>query len=134
MLPLLYPHRWQTASAILLLLVLAGALAPAILPWLTDRAPALPQVDKWMHGITFALLALWFTGQYARHTWWWIFVGLCLYGALIEVGQSLIPYRTAEWADLGADALGAMAGIAIAATVTGGWSIRAEAWLEARFG
>ena len=134
MLPLAYPRRWQLASAVLLLLVLGAALAPALLPWLTNEAPALPQIDKWMHGITFAFLALWFTGQYARRTWAWIVLGLCVYGAIIEVGQSFIPYRTAEWADLAADALGALVGIAIAATVTGGWSVRAEAWMEARFG
>ena len=64
----------------------------------------------------------------------WVFAGLCLYGAFIELGQALLPYRTAEWADLGADALGSIGGFVIAALVTGGWCVRAESWLQERFG
>ena len=130
MLPLQYPRRWLLAGA----LILAVILAAAILPWLAGPTPSVSHADKWIHGVTFLVLALWFTGQYARSHYIWIFVGLCAYGALIELGQALIPYRTAEWLDLGADAAGALAGIIVALLLTGGWSVYAERWLDERIG
>ena len=129
MLSLRYPRRWLLAGA----LILAGITAAAILP-LSGSAPSVPQADKWLHGATFLLLALWFTGQYARSHYIWIFVGLCAYGALIELGQALIPYRSAEWLDLAADVAGALAGILVALLLTGGWSVHAERWLDERIG
>ena len=129
MLPLRYPRRWLLAGALILAVVTSAAILP-----LAGSAPSLPQADKWLHGLTFLLLALWFTGQYARGNYIWIFVGLCTYGALIEMGQALIPYRSAEWLDLGADAAGALAGILVALLLTGGWSVYVERWLEEHLG
>ena len=60
--------------------------------------------------------------------------GLTAYGALIEIGQSMIPHRYAEWGDLVADIAGIAAGLLLAALVTGGWSVRAERWLGEKFG
>jgi hypothetical protein len=133
MLPLRYARRWRIAGGLLLLAILVGAVAPAILPWFTGGGGGLPNIDKWAHGLAFAMLALWFTGQYARSSYGRIAMLLLGYGLLIEVVQSFVPYRTAEWADLAADALGIGVGLAIAAGVTGGWSIRAEDWLERKF-
>ena len=116
----------------MLALIFLMAIVPAL--W----APAVPltwsATDKWLHGLTFMLLALWYTGQYAPESYWRIAVGLAAYGALIEVGQSMIPYRTAEWGDLAADLAGIVVGLAIAAVLTGGWSVRAENWLDEKFG
>jgi len=52
---------------------------------------------------------------------------------LIELVQTFVPYRTAEWADFAADAIGIGVGLAIATMATGGWSARAEEWLESKF-
>ena len=132
MLPLRYRTRWQIATGLLLTAVFLMAIVPAL--W----APAVPvtwsATDKWLHGLTFMLLALWYTGQYAPESYWRIAVGLTAYGGLIEVGQSMIPYRTAEWGDLVADVAGIAVGLAIAVRVTGGWSVRAEHWLGKKFG
>jgi len=133
MLPLRYARRWHIAGGLILLAILAGAIAPAILPWLSDGSGGLPNVDKWMHGIAFALLAIWFTGQYARSSYGWIAIMLLAYGLLIELVQTFVPYRTAEWADFAADAIGIGVGLAIATMATGGWSARAEEWLESKF-
>jgi hypothetical protein len=133
MLPLRYARRWQIAGGLILLAILAGAIAPAILPWLSGGSSGLPNVDKWMHGIAFALLAIWFTGQYARPSYGRVAIMLLAYGLLIEVVQTFVPYRTAEWADLAADAIGIGVGLAIATMATGGWSARAEEWLERKF-
>ena len=46
-----------------------------------------------------------------------VLVALLLYGALIEVLQSLTSYRFAEWGDLLADAIGLLPGWATARLV-----------------
>ncbi len=132
MLALSHPGRWRVANTFLMIAILALTMVPAF--WATDRGPAWPALDKWMHGLTFTLLALWYTGQYARASYWLIALGLLLYGAIIEIGQSMIPYRTAEWGDLAADLAGIAAGILIAFVVTGEWSLRAERWIKNRRG
>jgi len=72
MLPLRHARRWQLASLILLLLVLAATLMPAIWFW-DDRFKALSWfegVDKWFHGVTFLVLSMWFTGLYRKRSYW----------------------------------------------------------------
>ena len=133
MLPLRYPRRWRLAGGLILLVILGGAVAPAIFPWLAGEGPGLPHVDKWMHGLAFTMLALWFTGQYARAADGRIACRRRTVGLLIEVVQSFVPYRSAEFADLAADAAGIGIGLLIAALATGGWSVRAEAWLDKTF-
>ena len=132
MLPLRFPGRWRAVNLFLLVSVFSLTVIPAI--WVTSDVPRWPGIDKWLHGITFAMLALWFTGQYARRSYWMIVLGLAFYGALIEIGQSMIPYRSAEWGDLAADIAGIAAGVLIALVATGGWSLRAETWFSNRIG
>ena len=71
MLPLRYARRWQVISGILLFLVLAATLMPAVWFW-PDRRQFIDwfiHVDKWLHGITFVFLAIWFAGQYQRQSY-----------------------------------------------------------------
>lgn len=120
------------------MLLLVVALAAALLPmhwfWRTDGPPLFVNLDKWLHGIAFTLLALWFAGQYARESYWHLGVGLAAYGMLIEVMQRMVPYRTADWMDFAADLAGVAVGMAIAVAGLGGWSPRFESWLENRGG
>ena len=81
-----------------------------------------------------AVLALWFSGQYAREAYWKLALGLLAFGALIEVCQRMISYRTAEWNDLLADLLGIVVGVLIASLGAGGWSVRIEKQLQNRIG
>lgn len=134
MLPLIYPSRWRLAGALLLTAVLCGAMAPEIWPWLNKFGSGGPRFDKWLHGFTFAMLAIWYSGQYARHSYWWIASGLLSFGVLIEVCQSMVTYRSAELGDITADVVGIVAGFLIALIGVGGWSLRAEAWLTKRLG
>jgi hypothetical protein len=134
MLPLRYPLRWRIAGILLLTGVLGAALAPEIWPWMGGGGPDWLLADKWMHGFTFTALALWFSGQYARRSYWWLAIGLSVFGSMIEASQSLVTYRTAETADLVADLLGIAAGFAIALSGAGGWSLRVESWLRRRRG
>jgi VanZ family protein len=128
MLSLRYALRWQAASAVLLLLVLASALMPAIWFW-PDRVRMenwLAHLDKWAHLLTFAFLAVWFAGQYRRGAYWRIALGLVGFGILIEICQRAVGYRSAEWLDLGADVIGIVIGLMIGLAGAGGWSQRLE--------
>jgi VanZ family protein len=118
------------AGVIVLLVSLAMALMPAFWPKVTVRD--ILAIDKWLHGMAFALLALWFSGQYRPRSYVRLAIGLLAFGALIEACQYLTWYRTAEWEDLYADAIGIVAGLAIALLGPGGWSMRVERWLLQR--
>lgn len=134
MLPLRYAPRWRIASAILLIVVLLAALMPAVWLW-PDRlriAAWFGGFDKWAHVSTFAVLAIWFAGQYRSASYWRIALGLITYGLLIEVCQRGVSYRTADWLDVAADAAGIIIGLVIASAGIGGWSLRFESWLLQR--
>ena len=134
MLSLRYARRWQIAGFFLLATVLAAALVPA--EWLWPEDLNLPGFisDKLLHGITFTVLALWFSGQYARHSYWRLVTGLVAFGLLIEAMQRMVSYRTADWVDLLADLIGVAVGMSIALAGTGGWSLRFEECLQNRIG
>ncbi len=128
MLPLRYRQHWRVAGVIVLAISFAAALMPALWPKVSVRDILL--LDKWLHGIAFVLLALWFSGQYARSAYWRIAAGLLVFGALIEICQYFTYYRSAEWADFYADAAGIAVGLLIAMLGPGGWSLRFEQWLS----
>ncbi|MDX1403823.1 MAG: VanZ family protein [Woeseiaceae bacterium] len=134
MLPLRFARRWQVAGVFLLVLVLAFALAPP--DWFRSRnLDSLVEIsDKWLHGATFTLLALWFSGQYAARSYWRLALGLAAFGLLIEITQRMVSYRSAEWMDLGADLVGIGIGFVIALAGAGGWCLRFEEWLNKRIG
>lgn len=133
MLPLSYPRRWKIAGFLLLIAVLAAAVAPAINPG-SHTARWLPISDKWLHGITFAILAVWYSGQFAKSAYWRIAIGLVVFGGFIEFCQSLVSYRTAETGDFIADVTGIVVGLTISMVGLGGWSVRAEHWMQKYFG
>lgn len=130
MLPLRYPREWRVASLIILCAVLLAALMPAF--WIfPDRGSFrtwFGEVDKWLHGITFALLAVWFAGQYRRQAYWRVAVGLFAFGILIEVCQRAVGYRTADLLDVAADCGGIGIGLLAGAAGIGGWSLHVESW------
>lgn len=135
MLPLSYPGRWRVAGLLLLIGVLGVAMMPALFPWSGDSGSQWLQLsDKWLHGITFAFLAVWYSGQFARRSYGWLAVALVAFGGLIEFCQSLVSYRTAETGDLVADILGVGSGLILALIGAGGWSLRAEDWMQKKFG
>lgn len=128
MISLRHARRWQAASLIILLLVLIAALMPVVWFW-DDRIGALAwfeTFDKWLHGITFLALSLWFGGLYRTNSYWRVGLGLLAFGFLIEAGQFLVSYRTADWIDIGADAAGIVAGLLIGVAGVGGWCLRIE--------
>ncbi len=130
MLPLRHARRWRVASGVLLVLVLVAALMPAVWFW-PDRREFVAwfiDVDKWLHGVTFGFLAIWFAGQYRSRSYWIIGVGLIFFGVLIEACQRLVTYRSADILDIAADVAGITVGLVVAMAGLGGWSL----WVEDR--
>ncbi len=81
----------------------------------TPRPPELPLApsDKLQHIAAFACLAA-CSLLCARAGWraaWAAALGLLAFGGFIEIVQSFIPSRSADWLDLRADALGIACGL-----------------------
>jgi hypothetical protein len=128
MLPLHHVRRWQIASVFFLSLVLAAALMPAVWFW-GDKVGGLlwfESVDKWLHGVTFLALSIWFIGLYTKSAYWRVGLGLLIFGMIIEACQRMVSYRTADLIDVGADAAGIILGLVIGAAGMGGWCLRVE--------
>lgn len=87
------------------------ALGIAVVTLTPMPATGLPGSDKTYHVLAFAALAfpLAFAGRWPVVP---VFLGAVAYGGLIEMLQPMTG-RTAEWADLYADALGAVLGIGV---------------------
>jgi VanZ family protein len=85
---------------------------------LTPRPPPLADTgaDKINHLLAFTALSFtaWFGFPGARRA---AMATLLVYGGLIEVAQSFVPARSAEWADVAADATGIALGSLLAAAV-----------------
>ena len=126
MIELRYAWRWQVAGILLLVFVLVAALVPKM-PF-HELATQFKISDKVMHIVAFAVLAIWFSGQYERRSYWRIALGLLGFGVIIELVQATVSYRTSEWMDLGGDAIGITAGLIVAALGIGGWSAAVEDW------
>jgi len=100
---LIAPALWKAAFWICAAAILVLALAPA--------APELPTTgwDKSNHFIGFITLAVLGLQGYPKRGAT-LFVGLLLFGGLIELLQSFTTYRFAEWIDWIADGIGVIAG------------------------
>lgn len=130
MLPLQHVGLWRFLSALLLLAVLAGTIAPAF--WFDSKVKALSwfeNSDKWLHGLTFLFLSVWFAGLAEKRFYWRVAVALIIFGLLIEGAQLLVGYRTADWFDMAANTAGIIAGMAAAMAGLGGWGL----WVEDRY-
>jgi len=134
MLELRYAGMWRMLSVVSLLLILGATIVPSDWLWPDDPSFDLHVSDKWLHGITFTGLAVWFSGQFAKSSYWRIALGLLAFGILIEIAQRAVSYRTAELLDLAADVIGIAAGLLLARAGLGGWTPRLEDWLQERFG
>jgi VanZ family protein len=99
-------RHWRWMFWICLLAVLALSLLPL--------SPQLPTTgwDKTNHLLAFCVLAILGNQAYRGRTDM-VLLGLLIYGGLIEILQSFTPDRMAEWADLLADGLGLLVGLAL---------------------
>ena len=134
MLPLRNAGLWRALSAVILVLVLVAALAPAfwLIDSLNDALSWFEHSDKWLHALTFVALAIWFAGLFERRAWWRIAIGLMLFGFIVEFLQLQLNYRSADWLDIAANTAGIIVGLAVAAAGLGTWALRFEDWYSRR--
>lgn len=76
-----------------------------------------PHFDKFVHFFEYLVFAIFlqralFYSGIRRMIWTTLAVAV-LYGVTDEIHQSFVPYRSADWRDLIADAIGASAGIVL---------------------
>ena len=104
-LPIRLAPLWYGCGVFLLLLVTVLSLMPI--------AADGPQVnDKLAHFVTYAILSGWFSLLAAGGHWLpAIWIGLGVFGIAIEGLQGLTEHRSAEWADVVANGLGAAGGL-----------------------
>ncbi len=98
--------RWKLAFWILLPVVIVASLLPD-----TSSLPTTGW-DKSNHMLEYLTLSFLGIRAYPSQTGK-VLLGLFLYGGLIEVLQSFMPYRMADYADMMANSLGLLAGWAM---------------------
>ena len=118
---------WITAIAVLVLLIIVTSLTPS------PVVPTQSFSDQYAHFIAYFALALLGSAIATPAGLWKVMLRCLLLGASLEIAQSLLTdHRTADLADLAANA----AGIAVAWLIAGrgraGWGLRAAAWLSTR--
>ena len=109
-----YRNLWRAVLLLLLVTVTWLALSPAP-PKAVDTG-----WDKFNHALAFASLAfvsVWALWSQPRQ-WGWLVLALLAFGGAIEIGQSYLPPRTADWFDLLADGVGILVGLLPAWPIT----------------
>lgn len=71
--------------------------------------------DKLLHLLGYAVLGV--LAVLSGLRWPWAITAVVGFGLVMEAAQGLLGYRSFEWADLGADAIGAVAGAVITSRV-----------------
>jgi len=104
-------------------LALAAITVLALIPWGEEIPRPFRWSDKLNHFAAFVVLANLMLEAYRPGAWRTVAL-LTLYGALIEGIQSFLPWRSAEWGDLGVDLLAASVGVLL-------WTLLRERGLDA---
>jgi VanZ family protein len=91
-------------------LALAAITVLALIPWGEEIPQPFRWSDKLNHFAAYVVLANLMLEAYRPGAWRTVAL-LTLYGALIEGIQSFLPWRSAEWGDLGVDLLAASVGV-----------------------
>ena len=81
-------------------------------------------IDKIFHALVYFFLDIWFSGQYKIS--FTFFLVITLYGALIELIQYFIPYRSAELMDIFSNQIGVIVCIIFSMSGLCGWSKKFE--------
>jgi VanZ family protein len=111
-------------------IVLTIALSLLHLP---DTGIDIEEGDKYGHALAYFTLVFWY-GQLCatRRALHWRALGFLALGGAIEIAQSFTSYRTADWKDMLADALGVALAWGLALSPMRHGLSRLEAWWIAR--
>ena len=116
----------------------SGTALVLLVTWLCLRPSAggeqlFPHADKVQHAAAFLGLGGLLLALFERRHYAVACIALLVFGGVIEVAQYLMPYgRSAEWADLAADALGVALGLALSLAIRRSWLQVVEGWMGAR--
>lgn len=98
-----------------MLIVVAAAIAWSSLLPPDDLPSGFGVYDKALHALGYAALGV--LAVLSGIRWPWAILAVVAFGLVLEVAQGVVGYRSFEWADLAADALGAVAGALITARI-----------------
>lgn len=101
---------WRILWAVASLAVAWTSLLPP-----NDLPSGLGLSDKILHLVGYGVLGV--LAVLSGLRWPWAIATVVGFGLVMEVAQGLLGYRSFEWADLGADAIGAVAGAVITSRV-----------------
>lgn len=93
---------WRVAFGLILIAIVYGSLAPVS----SNGGWAVPLPDWAQHALGYAMLMATLMAGQRRRRVWWSAVALILLGAALEGVQGWLGYRSAEFKDLLADAVG----------------------------
>ncbi|MEO8306852.1 MAG: VanZ family protein [Pseudomonadota bacterium] len=111
-----YPRLWICLALFIAAFITVTCLMPA------RDMPDIGTWDKLIHASSYVALAFCLGGSIQRRHFLWLVVALTAFGGLIELAQEAMQMgRHAEWADLLADFIGTVVGVALAATALGRW-------------
>jgi len=93
-------------------LALSVVTVLALMPWSEELPGPFRWSDKLNHFAAFTVLSLMCRQAY-RSSFFTVVVWMTLYGAAIEAIQFFLPWRSAEWGDLGVDFIASFSGALI---------------------
>ncbi|NND55331.1 MAG: VanZ family protein [Gammaproteobacteria bacterium] len=115
---------WMVVGVINLAIIMYLALVP-----LKQVLPPIDWSDKALHFVVFAGLMVWFAALVKPAAYGWVLVALLVYGGAMEVMQSIMPFRQAEFADFVADFAGLLVGWGVCRLGLARW----PHWVEGLF-
>lgn len=113
--------------------VLAGIFGTLFGMYLALRpvAPSPVGGDKVLHLFSYVAMSIWFAAVYEQRNAWRVGLALIAFSAFIELLQFLMPFgRVAEWADMVANGLGILIGLALSALLRQSWMQHIEQLLS----
>ena len=119
-----YRQYWLILSIFIIFTISSLMLLPSHWFFSGDNHFDSQIIDKIFHALVYFFLVIWFSGQYKIS--FTFFLVITLYGALIELIQYFIPYRSAELMDIFSNQIGVIAGIIFSISGLGGWSKKFE--------
>ena len=98
---------WLMIGGLLLVAVAVGSLLPV-------KEVGISVNDKWLHIVTYLTVSAWFSLLVRKQrVLLMVYIGLTLYGLLMEYLQGMTGYRMLELADAMANSLGALLGLLV---------------------
>ncbi len=113
--------RFTGIWTLLGLLLVGTVVYVSLAPFSPSRCLAFPESDKAVHFAAYAAMMFWFAQVFPlKPISFLIASGLILLGILLEILQGRSGYRTFEYADMAANALGVRLGLLMSRTKIGG--------------